>query len=86
MGTDVASLRPRNSSAFRVRRVIAGEELAAGEGIGFQLVITTDRKIPFQQNLTLKKISSMVLCEPTTLPTCGRLFPRRLKRSVRSAR
>jgi hypothetical protein len=39
--------------------------LAAAESAGFEALITTDRKIPFQQNFTVRRISVLVLSAPT---------------------
>lgn len=42
-----------------------GALLAGAEAAGFEVIITTDQEIPYQQNLTLRKISIIVLCAPT---------------------
>ncbi len=42
-----------------------GALLAAAEAAGFKVIITTDQEIPYQQNLSLRKISIIVLCAPT---------------------
>jgi hypothetical protein len=42
-----------------------GVLLDAAEAAGFEVIITTDQEIPYQQNLTLRKISILVLCAPT---------------------
>jgi predicted nuclease of predicted toxin-antitoxin system len=42
-----------------------GALLAAAEAAGFEVIITTDQEIPYQQNLTFRKISIVVLCAPT---------------------
>jgi predicted nuclease of predicted toxin-antitoxin system len=42
-----------------------GDLLASAEAAGFQVMVTTDQEIAFQQNLTLRKISIVVLCAPT---------------------
>ena len=42
-----------------------GALLAAAEAAGFEVIITTDQEIPYQQNLTVRKISIIVLCAPT---------------------
>jgi hypothetical protein len=42
-----------------------GALLAGAEAAGFEVIITTDQEIPYQQNLALRKISVMVLCAPT---------------------
>ena len=42
-----------------------GALLAAAEAADFEVIITTDQEIPFQQNMTSRKISVIVLCAPT---------------------
>ncbi|MGI8958318.1 MAG: hypothetical protein ACR2IV_00870 [Bryobacteraceae bacterium] len=42
-----------------------GALLATAEAAGFEAIVTTDQAIPYQQNLTLRKISIIVLCAPT---------------------
>ena len=42
-----------------------GALLAAAEAAGFEVMITTDQEIPFQQNLKIRQISIVVLCAPT---------------------
>ena len=42
-----------------------GALLAAAESAGFEVMITTDQEIPYQQNLSGRKISVVVLCAPT---------------------
>ena len=42
-----------------------GALLAAAEAAGFEVMITTDQEIPFQQNLKIRRISIVVLCAPT---------------------
>ena len=42
-----------------------GELLTAAEAAGFQVIVTTDQEIPYQQNLTARQISIIVLCAPT---------------------
>lgn len=39
--------------------------LEAGEAAGFDVLITVDRNIPDQQNLTGRRISVVILCGPT---------------------
>jgi hypothetical protein len=41
-----------------------GVLLAAAESAGFEVMITTDREIPFQQNLIAGRISVLILCAP----------------------
>ena len=42
-----------------------GELLNAAEGAGFEVIVTTDQEIPYQQNLAARRISLLVLCAPT---------------------
>ena len=42
-----------------------GALLAAAEAAGFEVMVTTDQEIPFQQNLKIRRISIVVLCAPT---------------------
>lgn len=42
-----------------------GALLAAAEAAGFEVMITADQEIPFQQNLNIRRISIVVLCAPT---------------------
>jgi hypothetical protein len=42
-----------------------GALLAAAEAAGFEVIITTDQEIPYQQNLTVRRISIIVLYAPT---------------------
>jgi hypothetical protein len=41
-----------------------GELLKAAEEAGFQVLITTDKNIRYQQNLTGRKIAILVLANP----------------------
>jgi hypothetical protein len=38
-----------------------GELLTAAEAAGFEVILTTDRNLPYQQNLTGRKIAVVVL-------------------------
>jgi len=50
--------------------------LAAAESAGFELMITTDQEIPYQQNFGRRKIAVLVLCAPTNrLADLKRLVP-----------
>jgi predicted nuclease of predicted toxin-antitoxin system len=42
-----------------------GRLLDAAEAAGFEVLITVDRNIPDQQNLSGRKISILILCAPT---------------------
>ena len=42
-----------------------GALLAAAEVADFEVIITTDQEIPYQQNLASRKIAIVVLCSPT---------------------
>ena len=49
-----------------------GQLLAAAESIGFEVLITVDRGIPYQQNVAARGIAVLVLCVPgIVLATCG---------------
>jgi hypothetical protein len=50
--------------------------LAAAEAAGFEVIVTTDQEIPYQQNLSLRQISMIVSCAPTNrLADLKRLLP-----------
>lgn len=42
-----------------------GALLAAAEAADFEVIITTDQEIPYQQNLAARRIAIVVLCAPT---------------------
>jgi hypothetical protein len=42
-----------------------GNLLAAAEAAGFEVIITVDQNIPFQQNLESRTIAMLILCAPT---------------------
>jgi hypothetical protein len=42
-----------------------GVLLDAAEAAGFEVIITTDQEIPFQQNLEERRIAILILCAPT---------------------
>ncbi len=53
-----------------------GVLLTAAELAGFELMITTDQGIPFQQNLAERRIAILILCAPTNrLADLKRLVP-----------
>ena len=53
-----------------------GALLTPAEAAGFEVIITTDQEIPYQQNLTTRQISIIVLCAPTNrLVDLKRLLP-----------
>lgn len=57
-------------------RLKNGELLSAAEKAGFDLVLTTDRNMPFQQNLAGRKIAVLVLSRqqwPQLLPHVDRV-------------
>ena len=57
-----------------------GVLLAAAESAGFELIITTDQEIPFQQNLDRRRIAILILCAPTNrLADLERLVPAALR-------
>ena len=57
-----------------------GVLLTAAESAGFELMITTDQEIPYQQNLGRRKIAILILCAPTNrLADLKRLAPAALR-------
>ena len=42
-----------------------GELLAAAEAAGFEVIVTVDQNIPYQQDLRERKIALLILCAPT---------------------
>lgn len=53
-----------------------GQLLDAAEAAGFDILVTVDQNIPDQQNLTMRKISIVILCAPTNrLHDLERLVP-----------
>ena len=42
-----------------------GNLLAAAEAADFEVIVTTDQEIPYQQKLASRKIAIVVLCAPT---------------------
>lgn len=54
--------------------------LAAAESAGFEVLVTTDQMIPYQQNLSVSRISILILCAPTNrLADLKRLVPAMLQ-------
>lgn len=54
--------------------------LAAAESAGFEVMVTTDQEIPFQQNLTVRLISILILCAPSNrLADLKQLVPAALR-------
>ncbi len=50
--------------------------LAAAEAAAFEILITTDQEIPYQQNRNGMRISIIILCAPTNrLADLKRLVP-----------
>lgn len=57
-----------------------GVLLTAAESAGFEVMITADQEIPFQQNLTFRRISILILCAPSNrLADLKLLVPAALK-------
>jgi hypothetical protein len=53
-----------------------GALLAAAEADGFEVLVTTDQAIPYQQNLGTRQIAIVILCGPTNrLADLARLVP-----------
>ena len=42
-----------------------GQLLAAAEATGFEVIVTVDQNVPYQQNLSARKIALLILCAPT---------------------
>jgi hypothetical protein len=54
--------------------------LTAAESAGFELMITTDQEIPYQQNLRERRIAILILYAPTNrLADLKRLVPAALR-------
>lgn len=50
--------------------------MAAAEAAGFEVIVTTDQEIPFQQNLSALRIAIVILCAETNrLATLIELIP-----------
>jgi hypothetical protein len=47
-----------------------GDLLKAGEAAGFEILLTTDKNIQYQQNLTGRKIALVVLANPRGCQSC----------------
>lgn len=57
-----------------------GVLLAAAEAAGFEVMVTTDQEIAFQQNLGIRRIAVVVLCARTNrLADLQRLVPNALR-------
>lgn len=53
-----------------------GALLAAAEAAGFEVLVTTDQEIPYQQNLSGRRIPIVILCASTNrLSDLGYLVP-----------
>jgi len=54
--------------------------LVAAELARFDVIVTTDKEIPYQQNLNLRRVSILILCAPTNrLADLERLMPAALR-------
>jgi predicted nuclease of predicted toxin-antitoxin system len=42
-----------------------GDLVSAGESAGFDVLVTVDQSIPYQQNLAGRRIALLILCAPT---------------------
>jgi hypothetical protein len=63
-----SSLSPHQVTEARERgwdRISNGELLKLAEGAGYDLLLTTDKRIRYQQNLTDRKIAVLVLGNST---------------------
>jgi hypothetical protein len=57
-----------------------GVLLTAAESAGFDLMITTDQEIPYQQSLGRRRIAILILCAPTNrLADLKHLMPAALR-------
>jgi hypothetical protein len=57
-----------------------GVLLTTAESVGFDLMITTDQEIPYQQNFGHRRIAILILCAPTNrLADLKRLVPAALR-------
>lgn len=65
-------------------RLQNGELIAAAETAGFEVLVTTDRNLRYQQNLTAQKLSVVVLMT-TSWPRIQRSLPAVLDAVNRSA-
>jgi hypothetical protein len=45
-----------------------GQLIVAAEAAGFEVIVTVDQNIPYQQNLGVRKIALLILCAPTKSP------------------
>ncbi len=61
-----------------------GELLAAPEAADFEVLITTDQEIPYQQNLVGRRISILILCARTNRLADLKLLVPTILRSLRS--
>jgi len=42
-----------------------GDLLSAAEAAGFDVLVTTDQSIPYQQNLSSRTMAVLIICAPT---------------------
>lgn len=42
-----------------------GQLLTAAEALGFEVLVTVDQSVPYQQRLGARKIAVLILCAPT---------------------
>lgn len=57
-----------------------GVLLAAAEAAGFEVMLTTDQEIPFQQDLKARRLSIVILCAPSNrLADLSKLVPAALE-------
>jgi hypothetical protein len=59
-GHDCQTARYANLAGFK-----NGELLSAAEAAGFEVIITVDREIPYQQNMKTRAIGILILCATT---------------------
>ena len=66
----------RSAAYAKLAGLKNGVLLAAAESAGFDLMITTDQEIPYQQNLDGRRIAIIIQCAPTNrLADLRRLVP-----------
>ena len=55
----------RNARHAKLAGLKNGKLLSAAESTGFDVIITVDQNIPYQQNLRDRKVALLILCAPT---------------------
>jgi hypothetical protein len=60
LGHDCQTVRYAKLAGFK-----NGQLLAAAEALGFEVLVTVDRSVPYQQRLGGRKITVLILCNST---------------------